>query len=243
MPDWKEPNWKEPNKKENDWKEFVRRRLAGLALDPVENDEVQAELAAHLEESYEAFRAEGLTEQHAAQLTLLQAGNWQDLQRKISIAKNGGLPMKNRLHQVWFPGLLIFALFTIFLILIQQLPFQAHLVARNVGYLPWLLPLPFLGALAAYLSSRAGGSRSAMLLASLFPALGLAFAFLFMFPAGLFLERLFGWHVSFRTVSGDFLASPIVSLLVPAAALLAGALPLQFLLSRRATPPSAKAIS
>ena len=243
MPDWKELNWKEPNKKENDWKEFVRNRLAGLALDPAENDEVQAELAAHLEESYEAFRAEGLTEQHAAQLTLLQAGNWQDLQRKISIAKNGGLPMKNRLRQIWFPGLLIFALFTAFLILIQQLPFQAHLVARNVGYLPWLLPLPFLGALAAYLSSRAGGSRSAMLLAGLFPALGLAFAFLFMFPAGLFLERLFRWHVSFRFVAGDFLASPIVSLLVPGFALLLGALPLQFLLSRRAAPPSAKAIS
>ena len=150
--------------------------------------------------------------------------------------------MKNRLQQIWFPGLLIFALFTIFLILIQQLPFQAHLVARNVGYLPWLLPLPFLGALAAYLSSRAGGSRNAMLLASLFPALGLGFAFLFMFPARFFLERLFGWHVSFRAVAGDFLGSPLLSLLVPAIALLAGALPLQFLLSRR-PPRSAKAIS
>ena len=242
MPDWKELNWKEPNKKDNDWKEFVRSRLAGLALGPVENDEVQAELAAHLEESYEGFRAEGLTEQHAVQRTLLQPGNWQDLQRKISIAKNGGLHMKNRLQQIWFPGLLIFALFTIFLILIQQLPFQAHLVARNVGYLPWLLPLPFLGALAAYLSSRAGGSRNAMLLASLFPALGLAFAFLFMLPAGFFLQRLFGWHVSFRFVAADFLASPIISLLVPAIALLAGALPLQFLLSRRATPTE-KAVS
>ncbi len=226
MPDWQKP----------DWQEFVRNRLAGLALDPVENDEVQAELVAHLEQSYEAFRAEGLTEQHAVQRTLLQAGNWQDLQRKISTAKNGGLHMKNRLRQIWFPGLLIFALFTIFLILIQQLPFQAHLVARNVGYLPWLLPLPFLGALAAYLSSRAGGSRSAMLLASLFPALGLAFAFLFMLPTGLFLERLFGWHVSFRNVAGDFLASPIVSLLVPAIGLLLGALPLQFLLSRQPAP-------
>ena len=81
-----------------------------------------------------------------------------------------------------------------------------------------------------------------MLFASLFPALGLGFAFLFMFPAGLFLERLFGWHVSFRNVAGDFLASPIISLLVPATALLAGALPLQFLLSRRATPAQ-KAVS
>jgi len=228
--------------KENDWNELVRSRLAGLALDPADRDEVQAELVAHLEETYEAFRADGLTEQHAVQRTLALAGNWQDLQRRISLAKNGGLPMKNRLHQIWFPGLLIFALFTIFLFLFEQLPFQPHLVASGIGYLPWLLPLPFLGALAAYLSFRAGGSRSASLFASLFPALGLAFAFLFMFPAGFFLERLFGWHVSFRTVATDLLRSPIISLLAPAIALLLGALPLQFLLSRRPTP-SAKAIS
>ena len=232
MPDWPSPQWQE----------IVRRRLAGLALDPADRDEVEAELVAHLEETHEAFRAEGLTEQHAVQRTLAQAGNWQDLQRRISLAKNGGLPMKNRLHQIWFPGLLIFALFTIFLFLFQQLPFQPQLVASGIGYLPWLLPLPFLGALAAFLSFRAGGSRSASLLASLFPALGLGFAFLFMFPAGFFLERLFGWHVSFRAVAGDLLRSPIISLLAPAIALLLGALPLQFLLSRRATP-SAKAIS
>src|SRR5216684_7895404 len=36
MPDWQKPDWKE-----NDWKEFVRTRLADLALDPVEKDEVQ----------------------------------------------------------------------------------------------------------------------------------------------------------------------------------------------------------
>jgi len=76
MPDWKEPNWKE-----NDWKEFVRSRLADLALDPAENDEVQAELAAHLEESYEAFRAEGLSEQDATRRTQSQAADRRRRQR------------------------------------------------------------------------------------------------------------------------------------------------------------------
>ena len=112
MPDWPSPQWQE----------IVRSRLAGLALDPADRDEVEAELVAHLEETHEAFRAEGLTEQHAVQRTLAQAGNWQDLQRRISLAKNGGLPMKNRLHQIWFPGLLIFALFTISLFLFASLP-------------------------------------------------------------------------------------------------------------------------
>ncbi|HLZ13614.1 MAG TPA: hypothetical protein VKP58_13590 [Candidatus Acidoferrum sp.] len=240
--DCNRPRRQEQNSQEIDWHELVRHRLEGLALDPAEMREVHAELVAHFEESYEAFRAEGLRRQDAVQRTLLLAGDWQDLRRQIAIAKNGGHPMKNRLRHIWIPGLLAFALFTILLILLQQLPFQPHLVFRNVGYLPWLLPLPCLGALAAYLSFRAGGSRRAALLAGLFPILGLAFAFLFMFPAGLFLERLFGWHVDFRNVAADFLSSPIASLLVPTIALLLGALPTQFFLSRRAAP-SAKAVS
>jgi hypothetical protein len=221
--------------KEQDWQEFVCLHLAGLALDPAEKDEVHAELVAHLEESYEALQKEGLSEREALERTLGRVGDWRDLQHRIATAKNGGRPMKKRLHQIWIPGLLSFALFTISLILLQPLPFLPHLVLRSGGYLPWLLPLPCLGALAAYLSSRAGGSRSAVLLASLFPALGLGFAFLFMFPADLFMERVIGWHVDFRRVAADFLSAPMASLLVPAIALLLGALPAQFFLSRRAT--------
>src|SRR5256885_4920337 len=41
--------------------------------------------------------------------------------------------------------------------------------------------LPFLGALGAYISSRAGGSRGTALLASIFPALALTLTFLLMF--------------------------------------------------------------
>jgi hypothetical protein len=39
-----------------DWQELVRRHLTGLALDPAEKDQVYAELASHLEESYESLR-------------------------------------------------------------------------------------------------------------------------------------------------------------------------------------------
>jgi hypothetical protein len=48
-----------------DWQELVRQRLSGLALDTAERKEIQAELAAHLEESYEVFCAEGLPEREA----------------------------------------------------------------------------------------------------------------------------------------------------------------------------------
>jgi len=58
-----------------DWQELVRQRLSSLALDAEEKDEVQVELAAHLEESYEVFRAEGLPEYEAVQRTLAQVAD------------------------------------------------------------------------------------------------------------------------------------------------------------------------
>ncbi|MGB2662998.1 MAG: hypothetical protein WAK48_03270 [Candidatus Acidiferrum sp.] len=55
-----------------EWQELVRHRLSGLALNAAEKDEIYAELAAHLEESYEVFCAEGLPQREAVQRTLLQ---------------------------------------------------------------------------------------------------------------------------------------------------------------------------
>lgn len=57
-----------------DWQELVRLRLSGLALDAAEKDEVHAELAAHLEESYEAFRKEGLAEHEGIQRAFASQG-------------------------------------------------------------------------------------------------------------------------------------------------------------------------
>jgi hypothetical protein len=66
-----------------DWQELVRQRLSSLALDAEEKDEVQVELAAHLEESYEVFCKEGLPEKEAVYRTFEQVADWRDLQRRI----------------------------------------------------------------------------------------------------------------------------------------------------------------
>src|SRR5438034_3009408 len=73
-----------------DWQGIVRQRLSGLALDPAEKDEVHAELAAHLEESYAVFCKQGLGKEESARRTMEQASDWQDLQRRIIAAKERG---------------------------------------------------------------------------------------------------------------------------------------------------------
>src|SRR5260370_37651201 len=89
-----------------DWRELVRQRLSGLALDAEERDEVQVELAAHLEESYEVFCKEGLPETEAVHRTFEQVADWRGLQRRIFRAKRGGHPRQKNVYQLWIPWLL-----------------------------------------------------------------------------------------------------------------------------------------
>src|SRR6266849_216015 len=222
-----------------DWQELVRQRLSSLALDAEEKDEVQVELAAHLEESYEVFCKEGLPEKEAVYRTFEQVVDWRDLQRRIFIAKRSGHSMQKRLHQLWIPGFLTLTLSMVFLVMLQKLGFHARMVSWRdsdiLFYVPWLLSLPFFGALAAYISSRAGGSRGTMLLASVFPALALTAAFLLMFPIGLIIERIIGSQGDFSIVATVLLRDGIGWILVPGAAFLAGGLLVHLLFSRRSS--------
>lgn len=221
-----------------DWQEFVRRHLSGLALDSAEQEAVHTELAGHLQEAYEALLREGLPKHDATTRALALAGDWEDLQRKVSIAKNGGNFMQKRIQQLWIPGFLTLTLSIMFLITLQKQGFQPRIVSWSgpgtiLFYMPWLVALPFFGALGAYLSSRAGGSRGTVLFASVFPVLALTLAFLLMFPIGLILERIIGRKVDFSIVATVILRDGIGWIFVPGAALLAGGLLAQVLLSRR----------
>src|SRR5689334_5890387 len=70
-----------------DWEDLIRRELAGLVLRPDERREVVAELAEHLEETCQAMLRLGVNEDEAVRRTLLQAGNWRHLRRKIQAAR------------------------------------------------------------------------------------------------------------------------------------------------------------
>ena len=221
-----------------DWRRLVRKHLSCLALDSAEQESVHSELSGHLQEAYEALLKEGMPKHDATKRALALAGDWQDLQRKISVAKNGGNSMQKRVQQLWIPGLLTLTLSTVFLMTLQGLGFQPRIVFWSgpgsvLFYAPWLMSLPVFGAFGAYLSSRAGGSRETVILASVFPPLALTAAFLSMFPIGFIIERIIGRQVGFSGAATAVLRDGIGWILIPGAALLAGGLLAQFLLSRR----------
>jgi hypothetical protein len=222
-----------------DWEALVKQRLAGLALEPGETTEVIAEVAAHLEDTCEEMLRQGMTEDEAVGRALGQAGDWRVLRRKILAAKRKEQVMQKRVRQLWIPGFLSLILCLLFQAALQRLGLQPRIVwsgsSSPILYTPWLAALPFIGALAAYVSSRAGGSRATVLFVSVFPALALTFAFLFMFPFSLAVELIVGRPVDFSRVATVLLKDGIGWLLVPGAALLVGGLLVHALLSTRSS--------
>lgn len=219
-----------------DWEALVREEMADLALEPEEKAEVIAELAAHLEDSCEEMRRQGIVEEEAVLRVLSQAGDWKALQVRILAIKRRVYLMGTRVRQLWVPGFLTLILSMLFLMTLQKLGFQPRIVGSGLNailfYGPWLLSLPFIGAAGAYVSSRAGSSRGTVLLASVFPVVALTAAFLFMFPIGLAIERITGNHVDFSIVATALLKDGISWIVVPGALLLAGGLPVQLLPAR-----------
>lgn len=222
-----------------DWEALVERQLNGLALGPAESAEVIVELAAHLAESCEELRRQGMTEEEAVKRTLSQVEDWQNLRRRIQSAKTKENIMTNRVKQFWLPSLLTMLLTMGVLALIQIFGPNPWVVARKsawsliapvaVIYLPWLLSLPLVGALGAFLSFRSGGSQRAVFSSILFPVLPYLVFFLLALPVmAIFNERL-----AHNIMFGALFVGLFAWVLAPGAALLAGGLLARFFFSPR----------
>src|SRR5882724_8001023 len=222
-----------------DWEALVEGHLTGLALKPAESAEVIAELAALLAESCEELRSQGMTEEEAVRRTLSQVEDWQKLTRLIQTARTKENIMTNRVKQFWLPSLLTLLFSMGLLALIQVFGPNPWLVARKSGwslvapvavvYLPWLLSLPLIGAMGAYLSNRAGGSRRAVLSSVVFPVL----PYLAFFVLALPVVAILNDHIAHNIMSRALFVGLFAWVLAPGAALLAGGWPAQLFLSRR----------
>jgi len=221
-----------------DWREFVQSKLAELALPPGTKTDVVDELAAHLEETYAELRKQGMTEEAAAQLALLQVKDWHKLQRKIQNARIKENIMTNRVKQFWLPSLLTLLLSMVLLMLIQLFgpnPWtpatggRLRMMPMAVVYVSWLLTLPLIGAMGAYLSIRAGGSPRAVFSSIMFPV----FPYLAFVVIGLPLALILDDHVAHNITIPAFFVGLSAWVIFPAVALLVGGLPAQIFVSRR----------
>src|SRR5260370_42689952 len=105
-----------------DWRKLVGGRLATLALDPQECEEVIEELAAHFDETFMDLRKRGLTEENATSRCLDEEKDWNSLRKNLQTARRKENVMSNRVTQLWLPGLLTFTLSMCLLVLTQSRP-------------------------------------------------------------------------------------------------------------------------
>jgi len=222
-----------------DWETLIGQKLAGLSLEAGERREVIAELAAHLEETFEELRQQGLPEEAAVARTLMLVSDWKKLCRRIQIARSTEIMMTNRVRQLWLPGFLTLLL-SMVLLMVIQLTGPKPLIVSVHGwrmmapvatiYVPWLLCLLPIGAMGAYLSGRAGASQRAIFLSMVFPVLPYLVLFIIALPVSLILDD----HVAHNIMVSALFMGLAAWVVLPGVALLVGGLPVRILKSRRA---------
>jgi hypothetical protein len=208
-----------------DWKKLVAEHLELMPAHAAGAD-VIAELAAHLEETYEDARSRGLTEAAAIELTLQEIKNWRVLAEDIRRATSEENSMNNRTKTLWLPSLASFALANLCLLALTQISMQPHhLVRLNSGlgrwlYLGWLLTQVLCGAVGAFLSRRAAGTVAARLAAATFPAIVMLGLWVLVIPASAVVEHNgFVFHHPLYYMLGIFacVVPPGIGLLLGAA--------------------------
>ena len=144
--------------------------------------------------------------------------------------------MPTRVTQFWLPAFLTLLLSMVGLAVIQALGPSPWTRAVSHSWMPvavvyvsWLVFLPLIGALGAYVSRRAGGSARVVFSSIVFPVLPYLTFFLIGLPVAMILDD----HVAHNITIPAFFVGLFAWVVFPAAALLAGERPAQFLASRR----------
>src|ERR1700685_2667690 len=205
-----------------DWQELVRQRLKGLALESEESAQIVKEPADHLEDQYRALLCDGISEKVAINCVREKIGDWRDLKSQIESSREKERPMNSRVSQFWLPAFLTILLAMSFLMIVEALGFEPWVssawggpqgtIPVAVVYLPWLITLPFIGALGAHLSGRAGARRCQIFSSVIFPTAPYLAFFIIGLPITLVLEG----SVAHNIMPSAFLVGFAVWVLLPA---------------------------
>jgi hypothetical protein len=238
-----------------DWYKKVLRKLENSKFSAEERREISRELGDYLEDSCGDASSHGLDNCAATERAISELDEDTRLAANLFRArKEGNMNLNDRTKQVWLPVVVMLIASAALLAAFQigaswaygaygpRQPAQ-NLVAlmanlRRHGavalliYLAWLYTLPFLGALGAYRSRRAGSSLSAQIVTGLSPLILFSAIFVGQYASAskgtslsfLAMNALPPAHIFFPfwTTPSNLLLTWIV---IPGAALLLGILP------------------
>jgi len=172
-----------------DHRGLLKKCLGELGLAPRREEEILRELGDHLEDHADALETHGTANEEAFQEALRGVIDWPEFREEIFRAETEeatmNYPVTYRTKVLWLPALGALTLSSSLLAIFQF----SGLVPRFYWlsgtdylfltfYLPWLIALPVIGAVAAFWSQRAGGKAVHRVLAALAPPLGMLGFFL-----------------------------------------------------------------
>jgi hypothetical protein len=211
-----------------DWSALVHRHLASVRVDERRLREISAELAAHLEDAYDAALRNGYTEAEAIARAMEHVPDWSSLAVAVERSADEDSTMTRQAITVLLPGttiLLAAAMGLAFVVYATPADrwvdprWHVHALAAGLAFLFYLV----LGAIGAAWSRHAGGSRGERLAAGAFPlVLHAAMAG----PAvGADMLYAFSRGAVGRHLDINFINMILVMLVAPGTALLLGVLP------------------
>ncbi len=216
-----------------DWREFVKNHLGSLGLDPRREAEIVLELASHYEDICEDSTDCCLPGDAALARASEEVRDWKAFRREIRRAELEEEPMNHRTKSLWLPGFVTGALAWLLYSLLEALGVHPRILIINNPplfiFLPWMLALPFLGALGALGSRRAGGNSREMILAGIFPVLAMTALFLLISPVAFTVDMIMRGNVPLPLLLSGLASAMLGWVVIPGAALLAGALPVALL--------------
>lgn len=209
-----------------DWHKLVKERLKATGLAHQQHEEITAELASHFEDIFDEARAEGLSDAEALDVAFKQITDWRKFARNIQQAKQEGI-MNERTKRFWLPGFVSAAAASIFLMILAKVSYEPRVILLRSSlmimvYPIWLAGQPLFGALGAYFSRRAGGTRWERVVAGLFPSL--------LLTAGIFvvvlIQALTPGQFDLGSVDFSMFAKSIFgAIVIPSLCLFLGTLP------------------
>ncbi len=214
-----------------DWQALLRRRLGPLRLSPQGEAEVFDELGAHFEQLYQEAVLAGASPQQALTQAAAQVPDWKRFRRDLRRSKEDLMPRLQRtlLLPALTSALVVHALSWGVYLSGWKPPVHARWPYGATTWLVWIAAAPFCAALGAWMSRRGGGSPRDRVLAGLAPVWIPAVLLVMSFLLDIFDQPHFTLAQSAYVLAGYTLDW----VLIPAAALLLGALPFAF-----ARPPA-----
>jgi len=209
-----------------DNRELLKKCLGELGLAPRREEEILRELGDHLEDHATALETRGVARVEAVEEALKAVSDWPGLRRDIALVENEETIMNYRTKVLWLPAFCTFTLSMLLLALLQITGFRPRFYWLDRGlfipfYVPWLLALPIIGAVAAFWLQRAGGRVSHRVFVSLAPPIIWLGIMLIMLLLALVIDR----HVPFSFKLEGLLTYTVAWVLAPSLALFLGAVP------------------